>query len=373
MNNNTQNFRLELADCCIQYPTSESITNFLQFLNEKQDVYNDWIKFYTALRASDSSLTDVDIATAMKVSVSTVGRFKRSIPSKREYVIMLAAIFGKNVAEAKVMLTRYAHYSDFYPKSQEDNIWLYIISQGKCLTPWNTFETLLTDIKAMAETVQNSNDNNLRKNTVNMGADLMSSLGSLNSFMWFMTNNSSEYGYAYMHLRRIILNRIKNADTGEIKENSDRAFANSYFKNDAFLDRHYHEMDKMKRGLPPTRDYIIALGLHLGYLVDDINDLLKKANYSELCIKDSLETCIYFALSDIDVKAPAYSGDELLTCDEERETAQAMIMQQDIICKTIENKGLAKVVKDYLLTIKNSKNLPEQIRNEITESFLKLL
>lgn len=371
--NDTNRIEMELVDCCIQYPADDSIPNFLEFLKSKEDIYKDWTFFYDQLRKTDKSLTDDKVAGALGVSLSTVVRFRKAIPARREHVIMLAALFGKSLEETSYMLKKHAHYSDFYPKSLEDNIWMYIIYQGRCTSPYKTFEKIRKELVNVLDEDKSEGKQTPGVKSTYLDAYLKTSLSSFDKFVEFVKNNKSEYGLAYTRLSRIILKRIQKADNGRIKDASEHAYANSYFRNQAFLNRHYREFDKMKKGNPPTREYIILLGLHLGYLVEGIDDLLSKANYSKLSVKDSQEACIYFALSDIDIKAPAYSGVEGGLAANDKELAQAMKMQEKIICDIIAQNGLAKVVKEYLLIVRSNENVPQIIRDSIKDRVIELM
>lgn len=290
-------YELEIVRC-------ENQNEFEQLVKNHQSLYSDWSAYIRPL-LTKKGLTAAAIAEGCGVSQSTASGFARKIPSKRESVIMLAAMMGLSVDETNTMLTRWAKFQRLYSKHPSDAIWVYILNRGGTQSPAADFEGYFKTYKSILKSYR---------------ADKAAAAPVLNTHeaLGLMLSAQDDAAFA-AHIRSLIpsfeVGYQKLIDyIDEIFERTDESINTLFEFNEACRNRYYTRMRNLRRNHEiPSREYLIAFGIHLRLSTEDINHLLELAGMGPLCPKDRLESAILFYLEELFCQFPSmfYRPDEL--------------------------------------------------------------
>lgn len=268
----------------------EDREDFEKLISEHSDYYDDWHSYIAELLI-EKGLSYKDVAAGCDISESTAKRIFRSVPSKRDNVIKLAAMLSLSVEETDMLLTRRAKYQKLYAKNAEDAIWMFILNNGGSRFPEKEFNELHSAFIRMCELQPASPEDDAKKDVSTlMVSDELLAVTDKKEFIAAMYSLIPAFEQGYKKLAAYIEGLFE----------SKGASANTLFEdNPNFRKLHYTQMDRLKRHECPTRTYLLTLGIHLGLNVDGINELLQTAGMGEICSKDRLESAIFFFLEEL--------------------------------------------------------------------------
>ena len=277
----------------------------------KKNQLKEWHMIYPKL-LKDNKKNDTMISIAINKSLTTANRLRHTYLPDREDVLAIAACLPNNNLQETNRLLNLAGYSTLYPKTISDCVWYYVLEFGSHTTPAQSHEEYM---KIISEKVQQylsgresfvpmSADEEKTK-TTNIELMLLESLQDKDhdfadsAFMQFILDNLHVLCNPYLRLIKRIDEEIG------VKNNKKGKAANSRFSAyQPFLDRYYREIQYMKSGRAPDRDFLLALGIHKKKSKDDFNAFLLDANQSPLSPFDIRELAILFVLNHLDVFYP---------------------------------------------------------------------
>lgn len=293
----TQVLRNDIGQC-------ENQAEYEKLVREHSSQYESWHEHVEKLR-KEQHLLKYQIAEGMDRSESTVSSFLKKIPTKREYVIMLAAMLGLDVEGTNNLLTRWAKYQRLYAKNPDDAIWIYILSKGRCMEPAKQFEGYRSVYR---EELNRDQVKRTSRTTTVVGQEIETcarQAGNVSPaedkiFRQMVRNQIPDYQAAYENLMRFLEQQMESARNAYGSPNE--MFAdNAYFKSN-----YYGKMRELHRDrILPSRTFLIVLGIRLNMDADAIDQLLDMAGMGPLCAKDQVEGAMVFYLEELYCSCPS--------------------------------------------------------------------
>ena len=276
--------------------------------------------------------TKVQMANLCGVSGPAVGKWcNGALPSSREDFIRVGFAAHYNLSEMNFFLQRYGKYPALYAKSLEDSVYIFVLN-SKALP--HTYECCLKIISKIRNRISVSEDyNSTVRNTEQLKGELLQ-LETMEDLEKFVEGNASAYrtSYAkfYAYVNAFIL--ANNMDYVTNKAYSVDSLATA--QNWSSSMRQCVSAIRQKKWFPLRRK-IIALGLHLNMIVDQINEMLQLAQMEPLCVKNLVESAIVFAVDDAELN-------DLICCDGGTELCNHVRM----ILKELDLSDAEKLLND---------------------------
>lgn len=249
--------------------------------------------------------TKTQMANLCGVSGPAVGKWcNGALPSSREDFIRVGFAAHYNLNEMNFFLQRYGKYPAFYAKSLEDSVCIFVLNSE---TLPHTYECCLEVISEIRNRMSVSeDDNSIVRNTDQLNSELVQ-LKTVAELEEFVRDNVAAYKtpYAkfYAYVNAFIL--ANNMDYVTNKAHSVDSLATA--QNWSSSMRQCVSAIRQKKWFPLRRK-VIALGLHLNMIVDQINEMLQLAQMEPLCAKNLVESAVMFAVDDAELN-------ELICCD----------------------------------------------------------
>lgn len=383
----------------------ESEEEFEALVKENRELYVNW-RNHIAPMLKARKLTGKKVAEGCHVSTACAAKFARMIPAKRENVIMLAMMLGKNIKETNELLTRWAKFQKLYAKHPHDAIWIYLIERGGSDRPYALFEQYRKKYEELYEqydSLHNTDrkmDTNVAFDVIKESADKSGELSGWDSsrfnddeFVEMMQKLIPSFADGYHKLMEKLDSYFVNVEEIDQRiglsdlyeaENAPRVTANTMFQGDKkWLDMYYRKIRELKEDHTiPSRAFLIALGIRLALSTDQINELLECAGMGRLCPKDRLEGMIVFYLEEMELQFPTYFNPHLLAVDPsfdlrdyEPETKAADGEEDDLMKRiTIAIDGYPdETVQEYIKRRIEESNIFESDDKDSVRKFLQLL
>lgn len=330
-----EQLELKISQC-------ESTVEFEKLVSSNAEVFRFGWKDYMGPLLDWHGLNPNMIAWGCDVVVRTAKSFYEKIPTKRNNVIMLAAMMGLSVDETNDLLVQHAYYQRLYPKNPEDAIWIYLLERGGSMEPKNLFEAYKAQYEKLRKAYAGAQGGQLPMET-GIAYDhigQMASKGSVNvvhdpvfSEMMLELMPSFEQSYRklldYIELHFPYLEREDALDQGlvELEEalrkkrrsvfgekkkkqgriiEDKRSTPNEVF-DEKYAKKYYKKYDEIREnGTIPKRTFLVSLGVRLNMSVPQINQMLELAGMGPLCAGDRLEAAIIYYLEELDCQIPTY-------------------------------------------------------------------
>lgn len=271
------------------------------------------------------------IADRCQCALNTVKKWTKEIPYHREHYVMIGCCFGLTVDEVSKLMSRYGGFSKLRSDCLDDIRFIRLIEIMQDSLLIN--HTDIFEISSSYETLNDLYYAEVRRiqskglwsqSRVNMEKDSL--LNKKNDreppdpkFYEMILNSQKKLISSYHAVSKALTSRVK--DIG-FKTNS--AFY-SKTKMTSSMQRIFSAMSTEAKSSSsitdfsmkpmPWRRQLIAFCLYLGMPLDDINDLLKKANMEELCPRDPYEAALLFVLQQLYYKDKRYAGKGMIGKD----------------------------------------------------------
>ena len=317
----TRAFSLEIGKC-------ERQEEYEQLVQEHQKLYTGWSDKIRPLMI-DKGLTAAQVAQGCEVSESTAASFVRKIPAKRENVIMLALMLGLDLPQTNHLLTRWAKFQELYAKNPEDAIWIYLLRKGSTQTPAQDFQRYFDRYQELYQAYCDEQAPKDKDDTMKTHFALhkLLTVQDDQEFMQQMQALIPSFEQGYQQL----IDYVDQVMEG-LGENLNTLFEN----NPSCRSRYYTQWRNLrKKRKLPSREYLVALGLHLQLSSDQINHLLHLAGMGPLCPKDRLEGAIVFYLEELYCQFPSMfyplSQLEVMDYEGQQETEKGPSVSEHIL------------------------------------------
>ena len=268
-----------------------------------------WFSTYEDLLRK-SGKTDADIAAALEKKEAGAKRLHKTLP-KRDVVILLAVFFGLSESKANELL-RIAGYGELNKEKDDDKIWLHVIEAGGSCTPLRAFRAQRRRLRIKKKDEDIDALREQGENTDTVWEQFIDSLivnGVLTDEQSFLENLWSKRDVLDTAFARqqnqwnLMMDLMDSPD-----DRRKRVFLSSVFvAHPCFKRRLYYEMETyMPKGLPPTRETLLAFAIHVGTSLDETNELLECAHQAQLSPYDVLELAIRYIHNLINREAPQF-------------------------------------------------------------------
>ena len=305
---NTQILERSIAAC-------EDMEEFRLLMQENASLNQAWagyVEEHIKPLRTRKRLTDQKLADGCGIrSLTTVGKFKKLIPSERKYVIMMAMMLGLNAEQTNELLVRGARYPRLYSRNPEDAIWIYLLERGGSDMPAALFDAywdIYVQEQDRYDREQGKAPRRLPKGTVLVHDEI--TVAARRAKMASVSAAAADRIY-----RDLVRSHIQDYANGywRLVEYIDKQFqpfrssANERWKDHAsFHHAYYERMQALRdRRELPSRLFLVALGIHLEMDKDSINKMLDLAGMGPLYAKDRLEGSVVFLLEELYCKMPS--------------------------------------------------------------------
>ena len=290
----------------------EDMEEFKLLMQEDAAMNRAWaayVKEHVTPLRDDLDLTDKKLAEGCGIkSLTTVGGFKRVIPSQREYVIMIAMMLKMSVAQTDDLLVKGAKLHKLYSRNPKEAIWIYLLEKGGSDVPAALFDAYWDVYLEESERCKGNVPQRYAKGTVAVFNEIKSDARKAKAasivkassdavYREMVHRHIQEYGNGYWRLEEFI----------DRKFEAFRTSPNQMWENHTkFKSAYYDRMQALREDRKlPERMFLVALGIHLELDKEDINKMLELAGMAPLYAKDRLEGAVIFLLEELECKMPS--------------------------------------------------------------------
>lgn len=248
-----------------------------------------------------------EIATGCGTSPRTARTFFSKIPTKREYVLMLALLMGFTIDQTNDLLSRYAHYNKLYPKNANDVIWCFLLkTKSGSRNPKALFDRyyavymdMLRESGDLPTTVYSTD---LAWDMVYSGINAAQKDDALDIFKDTMRTLHASFATGNQRL----LDHIDGIFRDSSEMTGHRVTPNSQFSDDLhWITAYYRRIQALKeKRMVPDRGFLISFALRMNQDMDQINSLLDAAGMSPLCAKDVIDAVVIFHMEELKLNFP---------------------------------------------------------------------
>ena len=299
---------------------------FEQLVRENDHHCQNWSKHLFPMLNSRSILKK-DLMDICGRSKNTITSYTNGIPP-REAVIHMAMGMHLTVEETDELLTRWANYAKLYSKDPKDTIWIYLLHRGGSTRPvplfaayWKVYLEIcelvhsgkipdkpeLCDEKTQflfQQIISSTQHDQMDPVKDTFFRDMM--IAHLPAFEQANRMLSEHIHSLFVPQVEYQLGRLalqeREQKTG-VRVLSPRML---FQDHDRFKNAYYRKMERLKKyHVPPEREFLIALGLHLALDVQQIDRLLRLAGMSPLHPKKRVDGTLIFYLEDLKSRYPA--------------------------------------------------------------------
>lgn len=288
----------------------ESISDLIEYIRQENDNFLNW-QFYINQQLQLRGCSYEKFGKMVGFSKNTIKSWccNGTMPRSRDMFIRLAFGLKMNVEETNELLTKYGKYSALYAKDLYDAITIYIINQRvdnwdderycyDSLEKWkNKFEEIF---KAHQVNPKYYYD----PQTIGVYNDI-TGIADDSAFEEYILSNKEVFFSSYSGLICFIDDfiQIRLSEKNDIDETK---YSWHKYVTEKGLDSSFEIMiSRLKHdGLLPRREQLIALGIHLNMVANDINKMLSLANMKELYARDMAESLIMYLLRNAEIADP---------------------------------------------------------------------
>ena len=282
--------------------------DILTLIDKHSRYFTDWKRFICSL-LDTGGWTYGAFAKRCGMSRNTVVAWceKGQVPRSREQFIRIGFAAKMNPDEMNAFLQRYGKYPRLNVKNIDDAVTVFALQNAlnypQSLELKRRFSSLLKDVLSRRRIGRHSDLPYFA--TDQLTSELLS-VSTLVQFEDFVERNREAFANSYVKLIDFIDAYIA---MNTMSENGERGTVNSFLsgliENPAVVTEFNTAISKLRcYGEIPSRNKLIALGIHLRMTADDINTLLEFAGMEKLCAKDKLESLIIFAAENAALQNP---------------------------------------------------------------------
>lgn len=281
-----------------------------------------WQDYYAHLSNGKSMKHLID---SCDCAANTVRSWNSTIPKKREQFVMIGCYFFLDSDEVSKLMTRFGGFSKLRDDNFQDIMYLRILEITKANSSRNTpdeFDNELTYkarigiYDAEISRIETSGLWSANRIQLSKGTKMIGKY--FDPLLYEMIEKSHpQISSSYYDLSKYLVNYRKNigyktnkefCESEKISSSLERIFSCMTTE----VNRHTRLKDLSPKPMP-RRKQIIALCLHFGMPLKDINTALSKANMEELCPRDRYEAALIFVLQQLYFKDHRFGSKEMRT------------------------------------------------------------
>lgn len=288
-----------------------NIESLLKYIKSEKDNFISW-QSYINEQVQLRGCSYERFGKMTGFSKNTIKSWCRSgtMPRTRDTLIKLAFGLKMGLEETNELLVKYGKFSELYAKDLYDAIVIYVIvhRQGnwddecynyESIKRWNEkFEELLAQHRVNPKYFNEPKTTGI--------FDEIKQIKEDSEFEEFVIKNQDVFFSSYSGLICFIDDFIEI----RLDEKNDFEDSSSYswhrYISEKGLDSSFEIMlSRLKHnGILPRREQLIALGIHLNMVVNDINKMLSLAHMKELYARDIAESLVIYLLKNAEEVDP---------------------------------------------------------------------
>lgn len=279
---------------------AESPGDLRAMLRQYDAAFCSWPQYYAELLQT-CGLSYLALSARTGLSRNTLRRWctQKSAPRCRETYLRLAFGFAMSPGEADRLLVRYGGYPPLYARDLFDAVCTFLLTRG--CTDFSEAEALYarctrpqTGAAPQADTAY--------------AASQLRTLTTNEEFTQFALQNAALFQGGHTRLQEFLRERLRargyDPATGAVQP------IHSLFAASGIPARFEKDISTlMTHGTLPRREKLIALGVHLGLLADELDEMLRLAGMEPLCAKNRLECILIYALQQLQLTHPEITAE----------------------------------------------------------------
>ena len=289
----------------------KDVDNLLEYIKNEKENFISWQNYINGqLQLRGCSYERFGKMTGFSKNTIKSWCCSGTIPRTRETLIKLAFGLKMNLEETNELLVKYGKYSELYAKDLYDAIVIYVINHRT--NNWDDEKYNYCSIERWTEKFQQI----LGQHRINpkyfnepktVGIfDEIKQIEEDSDFEKFVLRNQEVFFSSYSSLICFIDDFIEI----RLDEKNDFEDKNNYswhrYISEKGLDSSFEIMlSRLKHnGILPRREQLIALGIHLNMVANDINKMLSLAHMKELYARDIAESLVIYLLKNAEAADP---------------------------------------------------------------------
>lgn len=289
----------------------DSISDLINYIKQEKDYFLNW-QFYINQQLQLRGCSYEKFGKMTGFSKNTIKSWccNGTLPRSRDMFIKLAFGLKMNVEETNELLVKYGKYSALYAKDLYDAIIIYVINQR--VNDWNndnySFDSLEKWVHRFEDILKVHKVNYKYYNdpkTIGIFNDI-SEINDDTAFEDYVLSKKDIFFSSYSGLICFIDDFIDIRLSEKEDEMGEEKYSWHKYATEKGLDSSFEIMiSRLKHdGLLPRREQLIALGIHLNMVANDINKMLSLANMKELYARDMAESLIMYLLRNAEITDP---------------------------------------------------------------------
>lgn len=270
----------------------EDENDIQKLLHDYDEYYLNWQK-YINYQIEQNGMSYYGLALQSGISKNTIKKWCRQggAPRSRNTYIKLGFGFGMNSKMVNYMLTRYGGYHRLHVKNLFDAVCVWLLDKGGftykdaeylyniyCGDKWS-----IRYDKIETQVLHNK----------------ISAINTEQLFLEFVKSNLKLFTPTYSKLNEYLRGFIVANKSYE-----GAVSVHSICIEKGIPARFEKVISEIGSGKPPRREKLIALGLHLDMMTDEINLLLELAGMESLCARNRIECVLIYALQKVSLLHP---------------------------------------------------------------------
>lgn len=264
----------------------EEFQTWKQYITEKVEQYR---KAYGVAKG--------DIAKYCGVDKKTVRSCLREIPKKRESVIMLGVLLGMDIDAINFMLANKARYHELYPKNAEDVVWMYLIehkvwTKERRIPIMEVFEQYFQRFQCLQSNIMPKERKSLK--TQYLKSEIILNADFDDAMMKVIPGMTKGYQQLIAYINKALKRSELSIATLEYV-----GIGNSQRQ------KYYRALDGLRHEyIVPSRGFLMALGIHLGLEIEEIDHMLQLAGMRPVYSKEHAESRLRYYLELYQAERP---------------------------------------------------------------------
>jgi len=288
-----------------------SIKDLLDYIRQEKDNFLNW-QFYINEQLQLRGCSYEKFGKMSGFSKNTIKTWccNGTMPRSRDMFIKLAFGLKMNIDETNELLVKYGKYSALYAKDLYDAITIYVINQR--INNWDdenyNYDSLEKWYKKFEKITEEHQVNPKYYNdpkTIGIFNEI-ENIKDDSTFEKYVLDNKEIFFSTYSSLICFIEDFIEIRLSEKSDDIAEEKYSWHKYVTDKGLDSSFEIMlSRLKHnGVLPKREQLIALGIHLNMVANDINKMLSLANMRELYARDMAESLIMYLLRNAEIADP---------------------------------------------------------------------
>mgnify|MGYP003816006717 CR=1 FL=1 len=279
---------------------AEDAEDLRALLRRYEQLYTNWQREFSRL-LDESGLSYARLSECSGISRNTLRHWCVSggAPRCRSSFIRLGFGFSMTPEQTSLLLTRYGGYPGLYPRELFDAACIYQLSRGG---------RRYDDALALCDRCAGQTQTPGPPEGTTRAAQALRRMTADREFEAFALSHADLFRDPHEKLREFLRVRLLACGCDPVSGKS--LPVHSLFAQEGISVRYEKDVSLlMTRGVVPRRERLIALGVRLGLLPNELDELLHLAGMEPLCAKNRVECILIYVLQQLALCHPELEMD----------------------------------------------------------------